>query len=239
LFAASVWIGTMALLPIFLQTLLGIPVLTSGILMAPRGIGTLLVMLSTPYLAARMDARWLLLAGILLTSVSMAEMAHFTLEVDTGTIISTGFVQGLGLGFTMVPVSILLFSTLDRRYRTEGSAIYNLLRNLGGSLFISLLTTLLAQNTQVYHAQLGEALTPFRDALQQPWLPQIWDWTTATGAMILDGEVMRQASSMAYFSDFALMQWLVLLTIPLLLLFRQAPVVTTKRDDEEPLAALE
>lgn len=222
-FASSTLMGTMALLPLFLQSLLGIPVLTSGIMMAPRGVGTLIAMMLTPRLAARIDPRWLLLFGIILTAWALADMANFTLDVDSGRIVSTGFLQGLGLGFTMVPINILLFSTLDRRYRTEGSAMYNLLRNISGSLFISLITTLLAQNTQVLHAQIGESLTPFRDALQQPWLPPQWDWSTTVGAMAMDGELTRQAASMAYFIDFSLMHWMVLLTAPLLLLFRKIP----------------
>lgn len=101
--------------------------------------------------------------------------------------------------------------------------MYNLLRNISGSLFISLVTTLLAQNTQVIHAQLGESLTPFRDALQQPWLPPQWDWSTTAGALAIDGELSRQAAAMAYFMDFSLMHWMVLVTAPLLLLFRKIP----------------
>ncbi|HSB95774.1 MAG TPA: DHA2 family efflux MFS transporter permease subunit [Spongiibacteraceae bacterium] len=231
-FAASTLMGTMALMPIFLQTLLGIPVLTAGILMAPRGIGTLLSMLVIPRLANIVDPRWLLLIGIVVTGLAMGEMAHFTLDIDTRTIIRTGFVQGIGLGFTMVPISILLFSTLDRRYRTEASMMYNLLRNLGGSLFISLVVTLLAQNSQVYHAQLTEAITPFQDTL-----PSIWDWRSSAGAMALNGEVTRQASGIAYFNDFALMQWLALGTIPLLLLFRKAKIKPVS--DEEKAVHLE
>jgi len=235
-FASSTMMGTMALLPLFLQGLLGIPVLTSGIMMAPRGVGTLIAMMLTPRLANRVDPRWLLLFGLLLTSWAMTDMAHFTLDVGTGRIVSTGFVQGVGLGFTMVPINILLFSTLDRRYRTEGSAMYNLLRNLSGSLFISMITTLLAQNTQVLHAQLSESLTPFRDALQQPWLPPQWDWNSTVGALAIDGELTRQASGIAYFSDFALMHWMVLLTIPLLLLFRKMPKARPDDRPEPPMA---
>jgi DHA2 family multidrug resistance protein len=216
-FAASTLMGTMALMPLFLQNLLGIPVLTAGLLMAPRGLGTLIAMLMIPRLANIIDPRWLLLTGIIITAMAMGEMAHFSLDVDNGTILRTGFVQGVGLGFTMVPISILLFSTLDRRYRTEATAMYNLLRNLGGSLFISLVVTLLAQNTQTYHAQLTESVTAFRDAL-----PAMWDWRSSAGALALNGEVTRQASGLAYFNDFAVMQWLALVTIPLLLLFRKA-----------------
>lgn len=221
-FASSSMMATMALLPMFLQNLLGFPVLTTGTLMAPRGVGTLLAMLLIPYISAKIDPRWLLLLGIILTALAMEEMAHFTLEVNAGTIIRSGFLQGVGLGFTIIPLNILLFSTLDRRYRTEGSAMYNLLRNLSSSLFISLMMTFLSHNTQLYHAELAQMITPFRDALQKPWLPSAWDWENTVGATAIDGELNRQASAIAFFSDFALMQWLVLLTVPLLLLFKKA-----------------
>jgi MFS transporter, DHA2 family, multidrug resistance protein len=234
-FSASVLMGTMALLPLFLQNLLGYPVITSGLLMGPRGVGTLLAMMLAPSLCRRIDPRWLLLLGILLTSLSLLEMAQFSLEVGTATILRSGLVQGVGLGLVLVPTNILLFSTLHRRYRTEGAAMTNLLRNLGGSLFISLLTTLLVQKTQIYHAQLGESLTPFRDAMQQPWLPAAWDWTTTAGAMAIDGELTRQASGIAYFNDFALMQWTVLLMVPLLLLFRKMPPAAPEPGDKPDL----
>jgi DHA2 family multidrug resistance protein len=217
-FASSTLMGTMALMPSFLQNLLGIPVLTAGMLMAPRGVGTLLAMLMIPKLAEIIDPRYLLLVGIVVTGLSMGQMAGFTLDVDSNTIMHAGFIQGVGLGFTMVPISILIFSTLDRRYRTEGTAMYNLLRNLGGSLFISLMVTMLAQNTQTYHAHLTESLTPFGDAL-----PAMWDWRSSEGAMALNGEITRQASAIAYFNDFIIMQWLALVTIPLLLLFKKVP----------------
>ena len=231
-FASSTLMGTMALMPSFLQNLLGIPVLTAGILMAPRGVGTLLAMLMIPKLAEKIDPRYLLLIGIVVTGLSMGQMAGFTLDVDSATIMHVGFIQGLGLGFTMVPISILIFSTLDRRYRTEGTAMYNLLRNLGGSLFISLMITKLAQNTQMSHAHLTEAVTQFGDAL-----PAMWDWRSSAGAMALNGEITRQASAIAYFNDFVIMQWLALMTVPLLLLFKKAPPLNSSAEKEPAVHA--
>jgi DHA2 family multidrug resistance protein len=231
-FASSTLMGTMALMPSFLQNLLGIPVLTAGMLMAPRGIGTLLAMMIIPKLADIVDPRWLLLIGIVVTGLSMGQMAHLTLDVDSNTIMHLGFIQGVGLGFTMIPISILIFSTLDRRYRTEGTAMYNLLRNLGGSLFISLMITKLAQNTQTYHAHLTESVTAFGDAL-----PAMWDWRSSAGAMALNGEITRQASGIAYFNDFMIMQWLALVTIPLLLLFKKAPKLNESTDKEQAIHA--
>jgi DHA2 family multidrug resistance protein len=231
-FASSTLMGTMALMPSFLQNLLGIPVLTAGMLMAPRGIGTLLAMMIIPKLADIVDPRWLLLIGIIVTGLSMGQMAHLTLDVDSNTIMHLGFIQGVGLGFTMIPISILIFSTLDRRYRTEGTAMYNLLRNLGGSLFISLMITKLAQNTQTYHAHLTESVTAFGDAL-----PAMWDWRSSAGAMALNGEITRQASGIAYFNDFMIMQWLALVTIPLLLLFKKAPKLNDSAEKEPAVHA--
>lgn len=234
-FAMSTVMATMALLPMFLQNLLGIPVLTAGTLMAPRGVGTLVVMLVAARLSDWVDPRLQLLAGVLLTAYSMHEMAHFTLDVDTHTIIAAGFIQGIGIGFTIIPVNTLMFSTLAHRYRTEGSAMYNLLRNLSSSLFISWMVTQLAKNSQAYHVQLNEAINPFRDAMQGPWFPDAWNWGSTLGAMALNGELSKQASSLAFFNDFALMQWLILATLPLLFLFRKSQRRTQSIEPEEPL----
>jgi len=234
-FAMSTVMATMALLPMFLQNLLGIPVLTAGALMAPRGIGTLVVMLIASRLGNKIDPRLQLLSGVLLTAYSMHVMAHFTLDVDTHTVIIAGFIQGIGIGFTIIPVNMLMFSTLENRYRTEGAAMYNLLRNLSSSLFISLMVSQLAQNSQLYHAQLSETLNPFRDVMQESWLPEAWDWHSTLGAMVLNGELSKQASSLAFFNDFAMMKWMVLATIPLLFLFRRVKTRAKIIEPEEQL----
>jgi DHA2 family multidrug resistance protein len=227
-----VLLATLALLPSFLQSLLGYPVLTAGYLLAPRGVGTMVAMVLVGKLVGRIDARLLILSGMAMTAFSLWEMSRFTLDVDVPTIVRTGLVQGFGLGFIFVPVSAASFATLDRNLRSEGTAIFNLFRNLGASVGISIVVTLLAQRSQQVHAELTESLNPFREALRAPWLPPLWDWRTEAGAAALNTEVSRQALLIAYLGDFVLMMWMVILTAPLVLLLRpqgatRAPVAAS------------
>jgi DHA2 family multidrug resistance protein len=212
--------STLALMPPFMQNLLGYPVLSAGILLAPRGIGTMIAMMIVGRLIARVDTRWLLLCAFALLGVSLQLMTGFTLEVGAWPIVYTGFIQGIGLGFLFVPLSTAAFSTLAPRYRNEGAAMFSLIRNIGSSIGISAMITVLGQQAQTSHAELGNSLSALRLALQPSSLPAIWDWTTAAGAAALNGEVTQQALMIAYLNDFRLMMYMTLLAVPLLLLLR-------------------
>ena len=210
--------ATLALLPPFLQHIMQFSVLTTGYVMAPRGLGTMVAMVLVGRLVGKVDARWLILIGLGMTSLSLWQMTGFTMYVDTWTIVHTGITQGFGLGLVFVPLSTIAFSTLAPHYRTEGAAMFSLVRNIGSSIGISAVITLLGYNTQVNHVSLAEGITPFRSMLQSPWLPQAWDWSTSAGVIALNDEVTRQASTIAYLNDFAFTMWLTLLSAPLLLL---------------------
>ncbi|HEU4618378.1 MAG TPA: DHA2 family efflux MFS transporter permease subunit [Gammaproteobacteria bacterium] len=214
-------LATLALLPPFLQNLLGFPVVTAGLVLAPRGIGTMFAMLAVGRLVTRVDTRYLVLFGLTMTAISMWQMAGFNLEVGVRDIVVTGVVQGVGLGFIFVPLSTAAFATLDQRYRNEGTAMFSLIRNIGSSIGISLVVTVLGQRTQINHAGIGANLTPFRDAMH--WLPRMWDLGTPMGPVALEGEVTRQAVMLAYLDDFRFMTLMTLLAVPLLLLLRPAP----------------
>jgi len=213
-------LATLALLPPFLQSLLGFPVVTAGLVLAPRGMGTMVAMLVVGRLIGRVDTRGLVLFGLAATAYSLWEMTLFTADVGVAEIVYTGVVQGVGLGFIFVPLTTVAFSTLDPALRNEGTAMFSLIRNIGSSIGISLFVTLLGQRTQVSHAGLAEQVTPFRDVLRAPWLPDAWDLTTRAGTVALDSEVTRQALMMAYLDDFRIMMIVTLLAAPLLLLVR-------------------
>jgi MFS transporter, DHA2 family, multidrug resistance protein len=211
-------LATMALLPPFLQNLLGFPVLTAGYVMAPRGIGTMVAMVVVGRLVGKVDTRALVLFGLGLMAYSLWEMARFTPDVGIYEIVYTGVFQGIGLGFIFVPLSAVTFATLHQRYRNEGTAMFSLMRNIGSSIGISAVVTVLGQQTQISHAALSESLTPFSRALNGA--SQVFDWTTQAGVLALDGEVTRQAVTIAYLNDFRLMMYMTLLAAPLLLLLR-------------------
>lgn len=217
-----VHLGTLVLLPPFLQNLMGFPALTTGYVIAPRGLGTMVGLILVSRAARKIDGRLLILFGMIFNAFSLWELSGFTAEVPVMTIVWTGFVQGLGLGFVFVPLSTMAFATLAPRYRTEGTAMFSLMRNIGGSIGISVVVTLLTQDIQVAHMEIANGLTPFHAALHGPWLPGTWDWRTAAGVAALDGEVTRQAATIAFLNDFTLLMWLAVLSTPLLLLVPKA-----------------
>jgi DHA2 family multidrug resistance protein len=232
-FASGSMMVVMALIPVYLQNLLGLPVLDAGLLMAPRSIATLITLLLIPRLAKRFDLRLLIVVGVLLSVISLHQMAHFTLEISHAAIISSGLLQGVGLALTTTPASILVVSTLERRYYTEASVMQNLMRSLGGSIWISLMVAMFSHNTQIFHAELTQSVTAFRDATQTTSIPQAWDWQTPFGVAALEGEIGRQASGIAIFGDFSIMQWMTLLTLPLVLLFSRINPMAAKRRPED------
>lgn len=217
-------LATLALLPPFLQSLMGLPVLTTGNILAPRGIGTMLAMMVVGRLIGRIDSRLLILLGLSLTALSLHRMAGFTVDVPLSTIAWTGILQGLGLGFIFVPLSTLTFATLAPRYRNEGTAMFSLMRNIGASIGISAVITLLAHNTQVSRSDMAANATPFRAGMQPPLLPGAWDWSTEAGVIAFSREVSRQASAIAYLNDFTFMMWVTLAAAPLVLLLRTRKV---------------
>jgi len=209
--------ATMALLPPFLQNLMGYPVVTTGLLLAPRGIGTLIAMMLVGRLLARgTDARLLAGIGMLLTAYSLLAMTRFSLDVPESMIVSTGVIQGFGLGLVFVPISTVAYSTLPVHARTEAAGIFSLVRNIGSSVGISIVMTLLARNTQVNHAELAARLTPF--AANAPDLAA--QLGSAGSLAALNAEVTRQASGIAFLDDFWLMMVMAVASLPLLLLLK-------------------
>jgi DHA2 family multidrug resistance protein len=214
-------LATLALMPPFLQNLMGYPVVTTGLVLAPRGIGTMLAMMVVGRLVGRVDARALIFAGLAVTALSLWEMAGFTTDVDQWTIVRTGIVQGVGLGLIFVPLSTVTFATLAAELRTEATAMFSLLRNLGSSIGVSIVTALLAQFTQINHATLAEHITPFNPLLQSPALPESLNPATPAGLAALNDAITRQAATIGYLNDFRLMMYVVLAALPLLLLLRK------------------
>ena len=214
------YLASLALMTPYLQTLMGYPVVTAGIVMGPRGLGTMACMFLVGRLIGRVDIRLLLGIGLGLTAWAMWDMTGWTQDVSQWTIVSTGFVQGAGLGFLFVPLTTVTFSTLPAERRGDGTGLYNLSRNIGSAVGISAVSALLTENTQANHASIGAYITPYNRLLQAAG--SAWDPTTLTGRTALDAMVTVQATVIAYVDDFNVMMLLCLGAIPLLLLFRRA-----------------
>ena len=214
---SMILLSTITLLPPFLQNLKGYPVITTGFVLSPRGVGTMVSMITVGIISGRVDTRMVILTGMTLTLISLWEMTLFNLDVSTWTLVHTGFVQGLGIGLIFVPLSTIAFTTLSTHFRTEGAAMFSLMRNLGSSIGISILVTLVGNQTQVNHAVLSEHVTLFNPAL--PTSNLLTNPTTTL--MMLNAEVNRQAATIAYLDDFRAMMFITFLVVPLVFLLRK------------------
>ncbi|GEP54888.1 EmrB/QacA family drug resistance transporter [Reyranella soli] len=215
-------LASLALITPYLQNLMGYPVVTAGLVLAPRGMGTMVAMMIVGRLINRVDPRILLASGLLMTAAVLWEMTGFTPDVSEWTLIRTGILQGMGLGFMFVPLSTITFATLPGSLRTQGTALYSLVRNLGSSIGISLVIFLLTRNTQLVHAELAGQVTPFNDALAALAPGRIWDMATTLGKAALNAEVTKQAAVVAYANDFKLMMVVALVALPLIFLLKRA-----------------
>ncbi len=237
----SVLLASSALLAPWLQTLSDYPVAAAGLLLAPRGVGTMAAMMVGGRLSSRFDPRLIMFVGLLILLYSMWIMTAWTPDVSRSEVIFCILLQGAGLGFVFVPLQVLAFWTLPSAFRTDGTALLSLFRNVGSAIGISVMSATLAHNTQVLHQEIGSAITPFNRALQvggnigRYWIlaPVPGDPVTAQqGLTMLDRMVNRQAEIIAYLDDFKLMMLTTVPAIPLLLLLRR-PAATRPEDPDE------
>jgi DHA2 family multidrug resistance protein len=216
------YLASMALMTPYLQTLMGYPVVTAGLVMGPRGMGTMVCMFMVGRLIGRVDVKYLLMTGLLLTAWAMYDMTGWTPDVSQTTIAVTGFIQGAGLGFLFVPLTTVTFATLPPEQRSDGTGLYNLSRNVGSSVGISIVSYLLVRNNQVNHAEISTHVTAVNRAFDNQVVAHALSPMTAAGRAALDLVIQKQAAIISYIDDFKLMMILSLAAIPLVFLLRRA-----------------
>ena len=222
--------GVTALLPLFLQTLLGYPALDSGLAVSPRGLGSMLAMLVAGGIAARLDGRVMLAVGLGIFGVSTLMLGRVNLEIGIASVAVPCIINGFGGGLTFVPLTTMAMGRLRREEIGNASGIYNLMRNIGGSIGIATATTVLVRRSQVHQNYLVAHLTAGAQSssaavsgLAARFSASGFDaWTAhhmALGAILqMAGQ---QASLLAYVDNFNLMGWLALISAPLVLLFQR------------------
>ncbi|WP_426436956.1 DHA2 family efflux MFS transporter permease subunit [Bradyrhizobium genosp. P] len=216
------YLASLALMTPYLQTLMGYPVVTAGLVMGPRGLGTMVCMFVVGKLIGRIDTRVLLTIGLLLTAWAMYDMTGWNPNVSQWTIAVTGFIQGAGLGFLFVPLTTVTFATLAPEQRADATGLYNLSRNVGSSVGISVVSYLLTRNGQINHAIIGSHVTAVNPGFRSSVIASAWSPWTASGRAALDQVIQNQASIISYIDDFKLMMILSLGALPLVLLLRRA-----------------
>jgi MFS transporter, DHA2 family, multidrug resistance protein len=215
--------ASLALLAPYLQTLMNYPVLTAGVVLAPRGAGLMVAALICGRVIGKVSARLLVGSGFMIGAYALHEMTLWTPDISEWNVITVGFVQGLSIGFLAIPINIIAFATLPSAIRTEAASIYSLMRNLGSAIGISITGALLQINTQVNHALIAADVSPFNRALEAGAAARWWNPGSVHGLAMLNREVTRQAAIIAYVDDFKLMLVLAIIVTPLLLLTRGSP----------------
>jgi DHA2 family multidrug resistance protein len=221
--------GTIALLPLFLQTLLGYPALESGLAVSPRGIGAVISMIVVGRLVGKIDGRYLIMFGFGLIGFSTYLLTDIDLQISVGSIVWPQVISGLAMGFVFVPLTVMATGTLTNEQMGNATGIFNLMRNIGGSFGIAAVTTMLARGAQVHQAALVRHLTPYDPAYQQ----RLHDMTSAFAARgnpltasqqayeALYRSLVGQATLLAYIDNFRLLAFLCVVCVPAALLFKR------------------
>lgn len=222
--------GSTALLPMFLQNLMGYSAMDSGLVISPGGIITMISMPLVGLLAARVQAKWLLIVGSVFGAVGLFISARFTLQINFWDAVWSRIVMSAGLGFLFIPVNVAAYYYIAKADTDYASGLINLARNLGGSFGISLTTTLLARRMQFHQSRLVEHVTG-TNPVYQHYLANIQAMFVQQGADIgnaiiktktlIYGFVQQQAAMLAYIDVFWILGWIFLLMIPLAFLMKK------------------
>ena len=221
--------GTTAAIPIYLQTLMGYTALDSGLTLSPRGLAAFATTIVVGRLVGRVRDRYLLLIGFVLVSVSSFMLGRINLSVDIATVIWPSVVNGIGISFIFVPLTTSAFGYLRQDQMGNATGIYNLMRNLGGSFGIAVVTTLLARRAQVHQAMMVAHLTPYDPAYnhtlavaQQALTPASGSYAAHQQALgLVYNSLLQQSSVWAFVENFRWFGVLCLACLPLILLFKR------------------
>ena len=224
--------GSLVLLPLFMQTLLGWTAVTAGLWTSPRGVATALCMPLVGYLLGKgWDGRWMLVFGFFVSSIAFFGFSHMNLESGTWDILLHQINQGAGMAFVFVPFTILTMEPIPKAETGYATSLYSVMRNIGSSIGISFVTTWVARRSQFHQSILAAHVTPY-DLRSREFLGQArgflfrqgFDWSTAGhgGLGLLYGMLQQQAALISFVEAFRIMGFLFLATIPLVLLMRKA-----------------
>ena len=214
--------ASLALQPPYLQDLMNYPVLTAGLVMGPRGVGTMVATMVVGRFVGKLDTRLLLAIGLGFSAWAFYVMTGWTPDVSERDVITVGLAQGAGFGILFVPMSAVTLSTLAPEERADGASIFSLSRSIGSSVGISAFTALLTSNTQINHADISANVTAVNRAFEDPTVTRFLSPVTAAGRAALDAVVTQQARIIAYIDDYKLLLIATLALFALLIIFKKS-----------------
>ena len=222
----SFLVGTLVLsgnyvLTLFLQNIQGYPVMSAGVMLTPRALGTLAALYMVGRVIMHVDARFLIAVGFAASAVSALMLTRITADIGVVPFAVASFVNGFGVGCIWAPMMTLMFITLPPAYRTEGAMLVNLVRSYGSGLGISVAAVVLARSHAIAYAELSEHVTLFREALQLPDAGGRWSLETASGLAALGDEISRQAFMFGILNNFLWASAAAAVAVPLAFMFRR------------------
>jgi MFS transporter, DHA2 family, multidrug resistance protein len=231
--------STMALSSPYLQNVIGYPILTAGLLLATRGLGTFVAMMMVGRIMKYIEARTLIMSGMALMSLSLFYMTGWTDQTNVPTIVVVSIAQGFGLGLVFVPLSTVAFLTLPNHLRTDGTSMLTLMRNVASSIGISIVIAQLTEGGRRVYAVLSEHVTPFNHAMQMPDVRRLIDMNSDAGRALADAMVAIQAQIIAFALDYQMVMIITLCAIPLALMIGSSKAALRKQSVAPEHAVLE
>jgi DHA2 family multidrug resistance protein len=218
----TVMMSSSTLLAPWLQRLGGYPVADAGLLLAPRGFGTMAAMLVCSRLGPHVDQRKLIAIGLVTLSLTLYDMSTWTPDVSRSWLVIIMLVQGAAMGLIWNPLTVVSFSSLPAPLRGDAAAVQSLGRNIGAAIGISITTFSLSHWIQASHAGMASLFTPFNRPIPgEPGAAQFLDATTQHGAIMLDRIINREAMIIAYSNDFLMMSLVAIPCLALVLMMRK------------------
>ena len=224
--------GIMVLTPLFTQILMGYTAMLAGLVLAPGGLSTLVTMPIAGALLNRLDPRWIIVTGCGLNAYAMYLMATLTLEASYWQIMLPRFIQGLGIGFTFVPMSTVALSAVPMRELGHASGLFNFIRTMGGGIGIAAVATMLERGSQVHQARLAAHVSLYDPdvwdryhALAESFVARGADPTTAeqqAWARLYE-IVQREALALSFIDNFWRLVWIFAAVIPFVLFLGRRP----------------
>ena len=197
--------ATVVIMPLMVQVAYGYPILTAGIIMTPRGVATILSMAMAGWLMPRMDSRVIMIIGFIMLIAANYLVAFFGAEVGFWQVMIASFGQGIGMGFTLVPLTTIAYSTLSPALRPEAAAFFNLARGLSGAMSVAIIIAILSRSTQTTRSFLVKFINPVRELLHGADAPLMWDTEAISGLAALNLEVNHQAMLVGFQNSFLIM----------------------------------
>jgi MFS transporter, DHA2 family, multidrug resistance protein len=223
-------LGSTLLLPLFMQTMLGYTAEQSGLALMPGGFAIMLLLPLVGFLLSKYSPRWLLLFGLVMLSGSLFHMTNFDLDIDFHTVVMARIFQAVGMAFLFVPINTAAYAFLPREKNNAASGLMNLARNIGGSVGISVVTTMLDRRTQFHLNSLSNNLSLTNPALQR-MIQGATSTLMAAGASASDATnrayalvqatVLRQATMLAYIDCFWFLGLAIMLMVPMVFLIKK------------------